>query len=97
MAGWGFKKADDIGSGRMGAAVADPPMGAAFTYRDGAVPRSRALVKSGGGGGGLGQGEGGGGGGGNEPIGCPRCLAWWWVPLGALAVAETLAFLLARK
>jgi len=89
MSGFGFRK--------LGVAVADPPMGQAFPYRD-SVPRSRALVKSGGGGGGLGQGEGGGGGGGgNEPIGCPRCLAWWWVPLGALAVAETLAFLLARK
>ena len=70
-------------------------LGATYTR-----PRINApLVKAGGNGnGGLGQDQSGGGGGsGGTPLGCPKCVGWWWVPLGCVGVATTLAWILARK
>jgi len=70
------------------------PLGAA--YRDNRL--SAPLVKTGGGGGATGGDQsGGGGGGGNPPLGCPKCVGWYWIPLGAVGVMSTLAWLLARR
>jgi hypothetical protein len=63
-------------------------------------PRVNApLVKAGGGGNngsGLEQ-SGGSGGSGGTPLGCPKCVGWYWIPLGAVGVMTTLSWLLARR
>ena len=93
MAGWGFKKADDIGSGRMGV-VDRETFGANLPYRGGT--QMYPLVKSGGGGSGSDIVSSSGGGGG-EPLGCPRCVGWYWIPLGCAGLMQFAAWILARK
>jgi hypothetical protein len=58
---------------------------------------SAPLVKTSDGGTGGGNQSGGGGGGGGTPLGCPKCVGWYWIPLGAVGVMTTLAWMLARK
>jgi len=69
-------------------------MGAAYN-RD---RLSAPLVKTGGSdGSGTGGDQSGGGGGGGTPLGCPKCVGWYWIPLGAAGIMLMAATVLARK
>jgi hypothetical protein len=61
------------------------------------LPRTYAPLVKTGGGGTDGSGTGGSSGGGNEPLGCPKCVSWVWIPLGCVGVLTTLSWILARK